>query len=185
MHQLSHTINDVHGFPIGAFTEKEAKEFISRLDVDESVEFDAESIQYILNKLSWLLPFFIQILVEKINFLIMVEGKNLCETTIDTAYERLLSEKHFNTWDERLKEYRESETYARRVLKLCTVLEGRSRSDLFANLFLHSEDIEKDETSLAKLLAILQNDGYLMESGGKYIFRSPLLRDFWHKRFIL
>jgi len=45
-------------------------------------------------------------------------------------------------------------------------------------------DIEKIEYSISKTLNMLKNDGYLAELNGKYIFRSPLLRDFWHARFV-
>ena len=185
MHLLSKHLNDVHSFPIGAYSEIEAKDFISRLDVSGGINFEDEKIQYILDKLKWYLPFFIQILVEKINFLVCVEGMQFSDDTIDVAYSQLLTEKHFNTWDERLKEYNELEDIARMILKLCTSPAGRSRGDLLANLSAKKSNIEKIETNIARLLAMLQNDGYLMENDRKYVFRSPLLRDFWYKRFVL
>jgi len=177
-HQLSKYL-DIHPFLIGAFSEDEAKDFISRLDVDENVQFTNDHIQYILNKLVWYLPFFIQILVEKINFLIRVESKRLSNDIIDEAYNCLITENHFNHWDVRLYEYYEFEDNARKILKLCTLSDGRSREDLLANLSVKKSDIEKTETILARLLYFLKNDGYLTEHNGKYIFCSPLLRDFW------
>ena len=185
MHQLSKHLNDVHSFPISAYSEIEAKDFISRLDVSDKIKFDEEQIQYILDKLKWYLPFFIQILVEKINSLVLIEGKQFSNDTIDEAYNRLLTEERFNTWDERLKEYHEYEDTARRILKICTSPDGKSRGDLLVNLSAKKSNQEKIETDLARLLSMLQNDGYLMENDGKYVFRSPLLRDFWYKRFIL
>ena len=185
MHQLSKHLNDVHPFPIEAFSEDEAKDFISLLDVDEKVQFTKEHIQYILDKLGWYLPFFIQILIEKINFLILVECKQLSNETIDEAYNRLITEIHFNSWDERLKDYSVFENDARKILKLCALNNnGRSRKDLLSNLSAKKDDIEKIENDLSKLLVMLTNDGYLAEHNGKYLFRSPLLRDFWYGRFI-
>jgi hypothetical protein len=185
MHQLSKHLNDLHPFPIGAFSEDEAKDFISRLDVDEKVQFKKEHIQHILNKLVWHLPFFIQIWVEKINSLVCIEGKQLSNDTIDEAYNDLITGNHFEPWIEKLNEYHEFEDSVREVLKLCVVSNGRSRADLLANLSAPSCDIEKTEAILAKLLNMLKNDGYLIEHNGKYVFRSPLLRDFWHNRFLL
>ena len=184
MHQLSKHLNDLHSFPIGAFTENEAKDFISHLNVDKKVRFTKGYIQYILDKLVWHLPFFIQILVDKINFLVCVEGKQLTNDAIDEAYHRLITEKHFNTWDERLKVYDEFEDNARKILILCALPEGRSRNDLLINISAREDDEEKKEVMLSKLLEMLQNDGYLTDRDGKYIFRSPLLRDFWYARFI-
>ena len=190
MHQLSIHLNDLHPFPIGAFSEEEAKGFISQLDVGNNVQFTEDHIQHILEKLGWYLPFFIQILVEKIKFLICVEDKPLSNDTIDEAYNLLFAGSHFNTWDERLKDYYELEDNAREILKLCTLPTGKSRKDLLANLSKTQisagmqSNIGKTETVLAKLLAMLENDGYLAEHDGKYIFRSPLLRDFWHRRYV-
>jgi len=184
MHQLSKHLNDLHPYPIGAFSEDEAKRFISRLDVDKNVQFTEGHIQYILDKLVWHLPFFIQLLVEKINSLVYIEGKQLSNVTIDEAYNRLITENHFNTWDERLKEYFGFEDNARKILILCVSPNGRSRDDLLINLTAKKSGKEKTEVMLSKLLYMLKNDGYMAEHDGKYIFRSPLLRDFWYVRFI-
>lgn len=184
MHQLSKHLNDIHPFPIGAFSEYEAKDFICRLDVDEKVQFTDENVQYVLDKLAWHLPYFIQLLVEKINFLIYTQNIQLSNDTIDEAYNQLIIEDHFNTWDERLKEYYEFEDNARKILKLCALPTGASRDNLLAALLMKKGNMEKTEVILAKLLKMLKNDGYLLENNGKYTFRSPLLRDFWYNNFI-
>jgi len=184
MHKLSKHFNDFYRYHIGAFSENEAKDFISRLDVDKNVLFTKDHIQYILDKLVWHLPFFIQLLAEKINSLVCVEGKQLSNATIDEAYNLLITENYFNTWDERLQYYDEFEDNARKILKLCASPNGRSRSDLLINLSAKKSEKEKTEVMLSDLLGMLMNDGYLAEHDGKYIFRSPLLRDFWYARFI-
>lgn len=185
MHQLSKHLNDFKPFPIGAFSEYEAKDFISLLDVDENVQFTEEDIQYILDKLGWHLPYFIQLLIEKINFLTCVEGYQLSNAMIDDAYNRLVTEDHFNTWDERLKEYNDFEDNARKVLKWCAESRlGRTREDLLVNLMVGKGNAEKTEDILSQSLKMLKNDGYLIEGNEKYTFRSPLLRDFWYNNFI-
>ena len=183
MHQLSKHFNDVHSFSIGAFSEDEAKDFISRLDVDENVKFTQEHIQCILDKLRWYLPFFIQIFANEIDRLIS-EGKQLSNETIDEAYNVLITRPYFNTWVERLKDYGELEDSARKILKSCSLPNGESRKNLLANLTVKKSDIEKIENNLAELLSMLKNDGYLTEQNDKYIFRSPLLRDFWYARYV-
>ena len=187
MHQLSKHLNDVHPFTVGAFSEDEGKDFISRLEVDARVQFTEDHIQYILDRLAWHLPFFIQLLVEKINFLICVEDKQLSKGAIDEAYDRLLIENknQFSTWDERLQYYDEFEKDARNVLKLCVFPDGGSKRHLLASLSAKKDDTEKVASDLAKLLKMLENDGYLIENDGKYIFRSPLLRDFWRNNVII
>ena len=184
MHQLSKHINDIQPLDIGPFKEDEARSFITRLEVNEKIHFTEEHINYILEKLVWLLPFFIQMLVEKIYFLVSTENNNLSNDTIDEAYNRLIAGEHFNTWDERLSEYKELETHARLILNLCASNDGASREKLLANLTAQTSRIEKPELILAKALKMLQNDGYLAAHNGNYIFVSPLLKDFWHYRFI-
>jgi len=184
MHQLSKHLNDLYPFHIEAFSEDEAKDFILHLNVDKNVRFTEEHIQYILDKLMWYLPYFIQILVNKINFLFCVEGKQLTNAAIDEAYNLLITENYFKTWDERLKYYDEFEDNARKILKLCVSPNGISRDDLLINLTANKNEKEKTEDTLSKLLEMLKNDGYMVEHNGKYIFHSPLLRDFWYARFI-
>ena len=81
-------------------------------------------------------------------------------------------------------DYYTFEKDARKILQLCVLPNGRSREDLLANLSVKKSDIEKTENNLSGLLMMLINDGYLEEHNGKYLFRSPLLRDFWYGRFI-
>jgi len=146
MHQLSKHMNDLHPYPLGAFSEHEARDFISCLKVEKNIQFTKDHIQYILDKLIWHLPYFIQLLVEKINSLVYIEGKQLSNDTIDEAYDLLITENHFNTWDERLKEeYFEFEDNARKILKLCVSPNGRSRSDLLINFTAKKAEKKKQK----------------------------------------
>jgi hypothetical protein len=45
-----------------------------------------------------------------------------------------------------------------------------------------SADPAAVEDQLARLLSMLQRDGYLLEKAGRYAFRSFLLREYWHRR---
>jgi hypothetical protein len=43
-------------------------------------------------------------------------------------------------------------------------------------------DVDKAEEQLSRLLIVLQRDGYLHESRGRYAFRSFLVREYWLRR---
>jgi hypothetical protein len=45
-----------------------------------------------------------------------------------------------------------------------------------------SADVDKVEEQLARLLIVLQRDGYLLADRGRYAFRSFLLREYWRRR---
>lgn len=184
IHHLSYTLNDVSSYPIGAFTPNNAFSLLSELSKSHRMEMTENDINYTLSKLGWYLPYFIQILFHKIDYLHHVQEKAIGSPTIDEAYELLLAEKHLNTWDERLREYFELESSIRTVLNnLCTIPEGQSRSALLALLYTKSGDENLAGQTLSSVLTILDNDGYLMYENEKYLFRSPLLRDFWFKRY--
>jgi hypothetical protein len=183
-YQLSHTFNDVDPYPIGAFKRDKAKQLLEELAKSGNIVLADEIIGHKLDKLGWLLPYFIQILFFKFCHLIEVEGREIKIATVDEAYSLLLNEKHLNTWEERLKEYDELEHYARKLLKrLSNIPEGESRTILLSYLNSIINDQEKAEDILNKLIYMLKNDGYLIEEESKYSFRSPLLRDFWYNRF--
>jgi hypothetical protein len=48
----------------------------------------------------------------------------------------------------------------------------------------HMHEARERDDKLRYLLDVLVNDGYLVDTGGRHIFRSPLLRAFWLRRVV-
>jgi uncharacterized protein len=184
-HGLSHTLNDVTSFKIDEFPREKAFEFVRELGASQNLKINEALNDYILNKIAWYLPYFIQELIFKISILVSIYDKTLSEETIDEAYSNLINESHLNTWDERLKEYKELDPYFRLILNsVSKVTEGENRQVLKTQLYAKINDEEKTNLILSQVLTYLKNDGYLIvNSYEKYVFRSPLLRDFWNNRF--
>lgn len=183
-HALSHTINDVMSFKIDAYSRDSSEKFLKLLCKNYSIEMSDELIEYTLDKIGWLLPFFIQLIFGKIHYEKEVVHKDIDKQAIDEAYQNAIFEKDLNTWDERLREYGELEADARHILKRLSMAHlGENRSTLFEALRGKKGSIDKIEKSLSNCLYVLKNDGYIMENDGKYLFRSPFLRDFWYNRF--
>lgn len=182
---LSHTFNDVNTFPIGAFEQEKAKQLLLSLATSDDLKLSNEIIEGFLGKIRWHLPYFIQILYYNYQSAVQIYDYPIDSSTLDHAYNQLIESKELNTWDERLVEYGEFEPYARLVLKhICKNPIGENRDNMFNVLYAKINDEEKTETVINKLLYMLQNDGYLIDNEeGKYVFRSPLLRDFWFNRF--
>ena len=67
---------------------------------------------------------------------------------------------------------------------VCQHAEGRTRAKILAALVATRPQAEAEtiEEQLARLLLVLQRDGYLLEQRGAYAFRSFLLREYWHRR---
>lgn len=156
-HCLSHTLNDVKSFPIDEFTSTEAKNFIKNLDIPENIVFTDKHISYILKKLSWKLPFFIQILIEKTISLIVLNAQILSENTINKAYQTIITETHFDTWHQRLNDYSENKDHAKAVLKILSQNhKGESRDNLFNILYGRINDTDKCEEITSALLSMLK-----------------------------
>lgn len=182
---LSHTFNDVKTFPLGAFEQEKAKQLVSSLAISDNLALPDEIIDEFLNKIKWYLPYFLQILYANYQSAVEIYEYPNDKSTLEHAYHELIESKELNTWDERLGEYGELESFARLILKhLCKNPAGESRDNLFNILYAKTNDEDKTEIVLNKLLYMLQNDGYLTDNEEvKYVFRSPLLRDFWYNRF--
>lgn len=185
LHGLSYTFNDVEPFALTAFPPKTARSFLISLAESETLNFSEELIIYILEKVTWHLPYFIQILFFNIHRKIKVADRPLAASTVDEAFTDLINGKHLNTWDERLKDYHSLEKYARLLLTgLSKVTAGEHRDLLLNRLNAKINDIDEAENKLSKLLNMLKNDGYLdITPDDKYLFRSPLLKAFWFNRF--
>ena len=69
---------------------------------------------------------------------------------------------------------------------LATRPEGIERESMLNNLMTGKDasKIEFVDYILSKVLAMLENDGYIMKKGALRMFRSPLLRDYWFAKFV-
>lgn len=186
-HQLSDTLNDVPPYHLKAFDAKTSFALIKALEKSSGIELNDAVRQAMLDKVRYYLPYFLQILFEKISSIIKIEKAEVNEQIVDTAYQALLDESYLNTWVERLKEqYGELEKDAFALLKHICQAENGTKRDNLLNLLLsrHNNDPDIGEDRLSTLLYMLRNDGYLMDEAGLYLFRSPLIRDFWYNRFV-
>lgn len=181
---LGYTVNDLTEFSLDELSRGEAAGLLTELCKSENIEMCDELVEYTLNKLYWNIPYFIQIIFS--NLAEDYEGK-ITQEDIDAAYRKLCSENYLSTWSERLVEYGEYELPARQILKLlATRPEGIEREGMLNNLMTGQDasKIEAVDYTLSKVLAMLENDGYIMKKDALRMFRSPLLRDYWFERFV-
>jgi nucleoside-triphosphatase THEP1 len=185
-HNISYTINDIEPFKLKTFDKPLAKDLLGKLAESKGLELPDAIIETMLEKIDWYLPYFIQLLFKEIHRLNQVEEFAVDERIVDIAYDSLIKNQYFNTWDERLKYYYELETTSRKILiRLCKNPEGESRKLLFDLIHNPSEPQEETEKELGQIIGMLSNDGYLnQDQNGKFLFRSPFLRDYWFNKFI-
>lgn len=181
---LGYTVNGLTEFSLDELSRDEAAGLLLELCKSENIEMSDELVEYTLNKLYWNIPYFIQIIFSN---LAEDYADKITREDIDTAYRKLCSENYLSTWSERLVEYGEYELPARQILKLlATRPEGIERKGMINNLMTgqNASKIEAVDYTLSKVLAMLENDGYIMKKDALRMFRSPLLRDYWFDRFV-
>jgi hypothetical protein len=184
-YNLSDALNDIEEFKIDELKGDEPTAFVKALAKSKKLDFPNTEIQYLLNKLEWKLPYYIQLMLKEIGYL--ADNETVSKKTIDLAFKNATSTNsiRFNTWIERLKNYGDDKPYALLLLKeLAKVKSGQSRENLLLLVYSKVNDMNKAEDILNRLLFMLENEGYIMSMRGKYTFHSPLLREFWHNRYI-
>jgi hypothetical protein len=185
-HKISYTINTLEPFKLKTFDKPSAKNLIEKLANSKKLNLPDAIIIRMLNKIDWYLPYFVQLLFKDIHYLSEVDNIPIDENIVDLAYNRLVKNQYFDTWDERLENYYELENRTRKILAyLCKSPMGESRKMLFDIIHKPSEPVEVTAKELGKILNMLSNDGYLFQGESKKVlFRSPLLKDYWFNKFI-
>jgi uncharacterized protein len=183
---ISATLNDIPDFALKAFDAGTSKAMLEKLEAGNDLVLTEAIRNKIVSKLSYCLPFFLQIIFEKIKYLKEIEDIPLNEKIVDAAYNVLIEGKHFNTWIERIeKQYGVHQASAFILLRhICQHATGVTRVNLINLLSAVIDDNEKAEAVTSNMLYMLKNDGYLAEENSLYFFRSPLLRDFWLNRYV-
>jgi len=191
-HKIKGKMKGMHRFPIGELKGDEPAGLIKALATSKGLHFPQESIQYMLDKLGWHLPYFIQLLFLKLPKFDLKTNHIISTETIEEAYQNILTEaekqNHFITWIEHLDTYSEDEKKcAHIILEALSKQEKGSSKNILELLILNTlkgkEDFEK---TLENILEKLEQGGYIIENKNekKHLFRSPLLRDFWFNKFV-
>ena len=184
---LRKTINDLSGMTLEALSAEEADEFLRQLGESNGLPLSVAERDLIVSRVGWPLPHHLQMVFHA---LIDSGATQPDAAAIDAAFAHLLlpgNVSQFDTWRQRLDAQFSAKdaTAAKDILRhLCQHAEGRERGHIL-NALMHTRqaaDPAAVEDQLARLLLMLQRDGYLLESAGRYAFRSFLLREYWHRR---
>ena len=176
------TINDLSRLKIPPLKKEEAKQLMELLL--ENVEFDLSKdlIDYILQKIEWLIPFYIQLIIDEMKNLYRDENlKQITTDTVNQAIDGMLEQRqHFEHWHTRLRTSMKGKEYnfSKELLSIVSEKETISTNEIY-NLAVkyNLEDSYKD------LLGSLIYDGYINNHDDVKIYRynSPILRMWWRK----
>ena len=175
-----HSINDLNPVKVTPLEEKEAQSFVSHLCDENSITIAKNDINYILKRIEWHMPFYIQLIVKEIqrlyrrNPLVNVE-------VMDTAIKNALGNRqYFEHWENRLHVLAKDEkSFAKEVLNITSehkVLESKEILNI-------GNKYNLDEKVVKIILRSLVYDGYINNDIDPkvYRFNSPILRIWWYK----
>lgn len=175
-------VNDLHKEYLDALDLKQAEAFVDHLTDNATMRIDVDTKNYLLKKLGYYIPFYIQIMIELCDDLLYEEDRpDLSKNDIDKIYKQLITQhQHFEDWENRLSKYFPNQyPFLNDILTECS---ANKKIDI-QTIYNHAVRHNRTHNWKADIDDILIADGYLSEKNGVYKFNSPLLRDWWKLRF--
>ncbi len=180
------TINDLADFVIPPLSEDESLEMITQLTIDPKVVFEEDSRRYLLRSLNWLMPYYVQIVLDELDTLLKMLGAvEVTNELIDRAIDEALNKRtYFEHWHSRLRMALTGNDYsfAKEVLNQVSKSEGGLS---YAKVVDLAERLDLRE-SYQMTLRTLEYDGYINKDKSRiYIFNSPLLKEWWKRNIAI
>ena len=176
-------INDLNSIKINPLNPEEGQRFTRQLCRSVSIEMSTDMIVLLLEKIEWLIPFYIQLLIQELKTLSREYGSNEIDSEmIDIAMERALNHQHlFANWRSKLKEGFKTEgyLYAKEILNKISE-EGTMTSLKIRNI---ATKHGLDDDYAKEIIHSLVYDGYINNHDNvkEYRFNSPILKLWWYK----
>jgi len=170
------SINDLNSIKIPPLLNEDAFAFTCALS--EGMRVDDDVIHNLLDKIEWLIPFYIQLILQEAK---AINKESLTNENIDCAITAALQHKnHFEHWKSKLKEAFEPTGYnfAKEILNVISdkyTITSSAITNLTAKHDL-DHDIAKE------IVHTLVYDGYINNNDDPKIYRfnSPILRMWWY-----
>jgi uncharacterized protein len=180
----SKLLNDLKVIELDPLTPEETNNFISFLTEGATMYVPMETRVHIQTKLRQLIPYYIQLIIEKGDE--WTEDNNrdaLTVADVDLIYQKLITENDkFIDWVDRIKTY--FSDHSKFLLQVLTTIAHREEMVMQEVLNIANQHNVEDFEEM--IHQILMADGYLTKNeGGKLIFASPLLRDWWKYHYSL
>lgn len=171
-------INDLNPIPINTLDIPEAKDFAITLAESNEIVIVGEQVDYILEKIEWLIPFHIQIIMQELK---RFRKDDLSNADIDKAFSNAIEQRnHFEHWESRLKTFKDNEyKFAKEILNLISI-HGTIKS---TEIYNYADKYVLDADTAKAVIRSLVYDGYINnnENAGEYRFNSTMLKMWWFK----
>lgn len=172
-------------FNLGEMTMEEATLLLKSLDESYGTNLSDNDIQYILKRIEWKLPYFIQLFFNKlVSNKERNNGKEL-EENCTMIFHEIIQEHELDTWSERLAAYGADEKAARTLLSYLCQPDHKSERSFLEEVIKDKIPEQADvKEKYAVIKRMLETDGYIIQDENGIHFRSPIIREFWFNRYI-
>jgi uncharacterized protein len=185
---LADAINDLRIVTLGAYDPKTAHALLSELGKAYEIELSETVRQRLIDRIGWPIPYYLQLAFHELRA--RDRSSTVTAEDVDQAFSTLLQpshRSHFDYWRQRLHDELgspDSDHALDLLAAVCHEAAGTTRETLAQVLGRSVVDPRERDAKLRYLLDVLQSDGYLAEQGRRWVFRFPLLRDFWLERVV-
>lgn len=172
------TINDLNVLTVSPLSKVDATDMIQQLMSNYVMKTDA--VNYLIEKVKWLIPFYIQILLQEVKDMTS-EDTEVCSDTIDAALDRVLEYRnYFEHWEVRLRVSYKTNEYKFTKNLLNQISENES---IPSNEILDIAVKFDLKENYRQIIKSLKYDGYINNNDNfkEYRFNSPILRIWWRK----
>jgi len=176
------SINDIKTVEVNPLTRDEALDFVGRLMEDEECKLSEGLINYVLDKVQWLIPFHLQLIQQEIIDVYESKGGEIDATDIDKAYDQIVHTRNkpqFEPYFSRLAKIFKGNEYD----FVLDVLMFIALKDEIDNKVLTDKSVKYKVIDLKNTMNILEGDGYLFKTEEVYRYTSPILQ-LWCKKHI-
>ena len=176
------SINDLTRLNIHPLKNEEAKRIISLLLENQPFHLSEPIIDLILQKIEWLIPFYIQLIIDELKNLQRDDDlKEISEANIDSAFNSMLEQRHhFEHWHSRLRSTFKGKNYnfVKEVLNLIS-----ENDTITSNEVVNLSVKHNIENTYKDLISSLVYDGYINNHDDHHIYRfnTPILKMWWRK----
>lgn len=180
---LSDLINALITTSVDPLSNAQAIEFLDIIiqNSEEEITLSDDAKQHLLNKVGWLMPYYIELLwISLEDYCCEEEITQATIEQVDKAYEALFEQgyrSYFIHWAERLERLETTERqFAQQLLTKVSEQGSVSPQDIH-NL---KQDSQFESTHCHYVCDCLEHDGYLfLNSDKRFQFTSPMLKQWW------
>ena len=171
-------INDFGIIDFEALTYEEAKDYISWATKDASVQYDETLQTHLLSKITYFIPYFINLMLDEINKTARkIRNPTITTDNIDKAFDKIVKNSdHFKEWKRRLFDYfpEDEAVFLHETLVYIAHKNHINKRQLYDLALKYNK-----KTTYMELVQGLEHDGYITAVGENYVFVSPFLKAFW------